>query len=370
MSAKRETDLDVVRGIAILLAMGWHFNAHETGVAPLDWLLWPGRAFGWAGVDLFFVLSGFLVGRLVMQERQRTGQFDARRFLVRRAFKLWPILYIFLALMALAVPWETFAWQIGTHLQNYIRTPVATHLWSLAVEEHFYLAFAVLFPIWARRCGPGGKPVLLGTLLMLILAAPVLRFIAVQFEVEPVAVQMQTQYRMDALSFGVMLSVLCVHYPALFERLVQMKWLWAPLALGLYAVLAVTSKVSPVGMVAGFSVSYLAGAALMLAIYRSGVEKWAPRASAAVAFMGLYSYAMYIWHVPAARAVEAAARRVPLHPALELAATYGAAIVVAWAVTRAIERPFLKLRDKLFPAFGSRQGAVATELVVPGSLRS
>lgn len=370
MSARRETDLDVVRGLAILLAMGWHFNGQDTGIAPLDWLLWPGRAFGWAGVDLFFVLSGFLVGRLVMQEQRRTGGFDARRFLVRRAFKLWPILYIFLGAMALAVPWQTFAWQIGLHLQNYVRTPVATHLWSLAVEEHFYLAFALIFPLWARSAGEGRNTrALLGALALLIAAAPVLRFAAVQFGVVPVAIQIQTQYRMDALAFGVLLAAMCIHYPQLFDRLVQMKGLWALLALGLYAILSVTSKVSPGGMVAGFSLSYLAGGALLLLIYRCGIETWAPRLSGCVAFMGLYSYAMYIWHVPMAHAVTAVAKRLALPPALELLAAYGASIVAAWAVTRVIERPFLRLRDTLFPAFGSPQRRDAADLAVPRPLR-
>ncbi|MBI5334686.1 MAG: hypothetical protein HZB72_08900 [Burkholderiales bacterium] len=208
----------------------------------------------------------------------------------------------------------------------------------------------------------------MGSLALLIVAAPLLRFIAVQRAIEPVVVQIQTQYRMDALAFGVLLSVLCVHYPAVFDRLVRLKWLWAPLALLLYTALALVSKASALGMVVGFSASYLAGAALLLLIYRSGIETWAPRLSAAVAFMGLYSYAMYIWHVPAARAVEALAKRVTVHPAIGLLATYGAAIVAAWAVTRAIERPFLRLRDKLFPAFGSGRGDSGGAPAVAGAL--
>src|SRR5690349_15272952 len=109
----RRLDLDVVRGIAILLAMGWHFNHGDSGNAVLDVLQWPGGTFGWAGVDLFFVLSGFLVGRLVLREHQRTGGFDGRRFSLRRGLKLWPVLYVFLVLYAFigSEPWQSYFWQ-------------------------------------------------------------------------------------------------------------------------------------------------------------------------------------------------------------------------------------------------------------------
>src|SRR4051812_48765288 len=95
--AGRRLDLDVVRGLAIVLALGWHFSRERTGNVVLDVLTGPGHTFGWAGVDLFFVLSGFLLGRLVLTEQARTGRFDGRRFTARRLLKLWPVLYVFLA---------------------------------------------------------------------------------------------------------------------------------------------------------------------------------------------------------------------------------------------------------------------------------
>src|SRR3712207_4625502 len=67
----RRLDLDVVRGLAIVLALGAHFSKEPSGNVVLDLLTWPGDTFGWAGVDLFFVLSGFLVGTLVFTEHVR-----------------------------------------------------------------------------------------------------------------------------------------------------------------------------------------------------------------------------------------------------------------------------------------------------------
>ena len=144
----RRLDLDVVRGLAIVLALGWHFSPSPSGNVVVDALQWPGHRFGWAGVDLFFVLSGFLMGQLVLRERARTGRFDGRRFTARRALRLWPVLYVFLAVQAVlgADPAGSYLWQNALHVQNYAGTSL-THLWSLAVEEHFYLLLLSLIHI-------------------------------------------------------------------------------------------------------------------------------------------------------------------------------------------------------------------------------
>src|SRR3954471_9289045 len=171
----RRLDLDVVRGVAILLALGWHFSWARSGNAVLDALQWPGRQFGWAGVDLFFVLSGFLMGQLVLRERARTGRFDGRRFTARRLLRLWPVLYVFLAVHAVLgdEPLSSYLWQNALHVQNYAGTSLA-HLWSLAVEEHFYLGLAVLFPLFARR--GGSVKVLVAALVGVLVTALALRY--------------------------------------------------------------------------------------------------------------------------------------------------------------------------------------------------
>src|SRR3954451_21567996 len=150
----RRLDLDVVRGVAIVLALGWHFSPTRSGNAVLDALQFPGHQFGWAGVDLFFVLSGFLMGQLVLRERARTGGFDGRRFTARRVLRLWPVLYVFLAVQAVFddEPPGSYLWQNALHVQNFAGTSLP-HAWSLAVEEHFYLALAILVPVFARRRG-------------------------------------------------------------------------------------------------------------------------------------------------------------------------------------------------------------------------
>src|SRR5215212_9989778 len=131
----RRLDLDVVRGLAIVLALGWHFSGERSGNPVLDALTAPGRSFGWAGVDLFFVLSGFLLGRLVLTEQARTGRFDGWRFTIRRVLKLWPVLYVFLALEVL---FPLFARRRGsprvlaTVLVGILVAALALRIWGVA----------------------------------------------------------------------------------------------------------------------------------------------------------------------------------------------------------------------------------------------
>jgi peptidoglycan/LPS O-acetylase OafA/YrhL len=88
MVSSRLSQLDVLRGVAILLVIGRHPVVEATAagrIAPLANLWYH---FGWTGVDLFFVLSGFLIGGLLFAELRRTGRLNVSRFLIRRAFKI------------------------------------------------------------------------------------------------------------------------------------------------------------------------------------------------------------------------------------------------------------------------------------------
>jgi peptidoglycan/LPS O-acetylase OafA/YrhL len=362
--AGRRLDLDVVRGLAIVLALGWHFSGEQSGNAVVDALTWPGHMFGWAGVDLFFVLSGFLLGRLVLTEQARTGRFDGRRFTARRLLKLWPVLYVFLAVQALAGPeaWTSYLWQNALHVQNYAGTSL-THLWSLAVEEHFYLALAVLFPLFARR--RGSPRVLAAILVGVLVAALALRIWGAVHGVSDVRLQWRSHYRVDSLAAGVLLALVSIHWPERFERLrARRGLLLGVLAAGVLHLVTV-GKQGPVGSTVGFTVAYLTAGALLLLLYRAA---WVPRArwiTAPVALLGRYSYGIYIWHVFAAAV---ALDLVPgTGPAPETASAqavkYGAAVAVGVLATVAVEKPVLRLRDRLLPAKDHHRSSAETRSI-------
>jgi len=350
-TSDRRLDLDVVRGVAILLAIGWHFNKGLSGNGVLDALQWPGRTFGWAGVDLFFVLSGFLVGQLVFKEHKRTGRFDGWRFTWRRALKLWPVLYVFLAIQGLfgSAPAGDYLWQSAFHVQNYIGLDSFGHLWSLAVEEHFYLVLVVLFPLAVRR--RFSPRVLLGVLAGLLVAALALRVWGQFAGVSPIRLQWRSHFRVDALAAGVLLAAIAVYRPAVFDRLLRLRPLWVLVSgLGL-AWLVLVPKTVPLGTTVGFTVAYLTSAAFLLSMYRAA---WVPRArlvTAPMAALGRFSYGVYIWHTAGAMFVlgflpgDAYHQSSPLVQVIK----YTSAIAVGVLATALVEKPVLRLRDRLLP---------------------
>ena len=344
----RRLDLDVVRGLAIVLALGWHFSGDPSGNLVVDTLTFPGRQFGWVGVDLFFVLSGFLLGNLVLKEQARTGGFDGRRFTARRLLKLWPVLYVFLAVQALAgpEPWASYLWQNALHLQNYAGTSL-THLWSLAVEEHFYLVLAILFPLFARR--KGSPRLLAGILVGILVAALALRIWGSIDGVSDVRLQWRTHVRVDSLAAGVMLALISVHWPQLFERLrTNRKLLIGVLVVGV-AEIASIGKHGPIGTTIGFTVAYLTAAALLLLVYKAAWVGKARVLSVPMAFLGRYSYGIYIWHIFVAATLVHVLHLDEASPIGQVL-RYGVAIAVGVLATVAVEKPVLRLRDRLFPA--------------------
>jgi peptidoglycan/LPS O-acetylase OafA/YrhL len=116
---------------------------------------------GWVGVDLFFVLSGFLISGLLFDEYKRLGSIAFKRFMIRRMFKLYPAFYTMLivnyfaesALGHVSSPAQYLT--EATYLQNYL-SPIWGHTWSLVVEEHFYILLP-LFLLALIRLSSNGE---------------------------------------------------------------------------------------------------------------------------------------------------------------------------------------------------------------------
>jgi peptidoglycan/LPS O-acetylase OafA/YrhL len=348
----RRLDLDVVRGIAILLAMGWHLGLDDSGWPVVDALMWPARTFGWAGVDLFFVLSGFLMGGIVFREREKTGNFDSGRFLARRAFKLWPVFYAFLfAQLVLGDnTWQSFFFQSFFHVQNYLVSSHA-HLWSLAVEEHFYLALALAAPLLFRgKVSDKAMMIGLGAVLVIPLGLRVAGLIS-----GATATQLQTltHFRLDGLAAGVLLAFVSIRFPKVLERMLRYRLLWLLMVLAAIAFLAGFPKGSGLGSTVGYTVTMLGATAFLLLLYKA---EWVPRLSFVlrpIGLLGIYSYALYLWHMAAARVAERIVEKVLPGfdaPLIETAINYIFAILVAVTITCLVEWPALKLRNKVMPA--------------------
>ncbi|GEM_PF-1582236 len=346
-SHRREIDLDIVRGVAILLAIGWHINHIPTGYPIVDALLAPGATIGWAGVDLFFVLSGFLIGSAIIREIQRTGGFDYKKFFIRRVFRLWPVLYVFLFSMLAIVPFSDFFWQSALHVQNYIRPKSAHHLWSLAVEEHFYLIMGVMIPIvvvnWNWR---KSLPVIL---ISTIFLSFFLRLLGVLFWWGDSDFSAQTHYRLDALSAGVLLSFVATEKVDLFNKIIKYRALYLVIVVFGVCFLWVTPRDSDLGLTVGYSVAWISSLSFILMLYKSGVEKNIYYIAILLAFIGQVSYPLYLWHVPVLKAVEMLGDRLAVSGGVLIFLAYSAAIALSAGMTILVERPVMRWRDKRFP---------------------
>jgi peptidoglycan/LPS O-acetylase OafA/YrhL len=361
----RTIELDFLRGIAIIAVMGYHFHNVDTGLRLIPIIEYPFTHFGREGVNLFFTLSGFLVGGLLLRQYADTGSIDARRFIVRRIFKIWPAYYVLIAFHVLAGrhPTSSFLVQNLTHLQNYLGTSI-TQTWSLAVEEHFYLFLPALLLVFARwRLNANAILSLLGALCLVVLAARSIRVVDGGFD----AAFFQTQYRIDSLLAGVMLAAVYWMKPELYQDLANRKgWLLAIVALLVLWLAFATSHIALDESI-GYTIQaigYVALIVLVLEHSRALARTWLFRA---VAWVGVYSYGIYLWHSVAFAPADiliakATALGLPrlLVWAAALAFQTAIAISVGYVTTRLVEFPFLRIRNALFPVGGPARESTAS----------
>jgi peptidoglycan/LPS O-acetylase OafA/YrhL len=344
---QRNSELDFVRGIAILMVMAHHFGLAPVGHPILRALQTPGNLMGQTGVDVFFVLSGFLVGGLLLKEYKSTGTIRAKRFLLRRGLKIWPAyyFYIFAEVVVRKHPLNSFLVPNLLHLQNYLGTSLL-HTWTLSIEEHFYLLLALAMAYMASRHWPADR--MLKSFLWVIGGVIVIRCVTV-YEGWPGAFT-YTHDRLDALLFGVVLATLFHFFPEKFDRIASHNWILAGVAAAavtLYAAFDSTSLRYSIGL----TVLYIGYGAFLLLVYRhSGrFKEW--RLYKWIAAIGLYSYGIYLWHNSVRDPLTHLSQHLPdavRWPCLTVA-EYAAAISVGVVTTLLIEWPFLKIRDRIFP---------------------
>ena len=369
--AGRSIELDFIRGIAIIAVMGYHFHAVHTGNYLIQIIEYPLKNFGREGVNLFFTLSGFLVGGLLLRQYAETGHVDARRFIIRRIFRIWPAYYALILFHMLAGrhPWNTFLVQNLTHLQNYLGTSI-TQTWSLAVEEHFYLVLPALLLLFARwRLGAWTIVSVLTGVCVVVLTARC--FAVANGNLEGTFAY--TQYRIDSLLFGVILSVIYWMKPGIYQQIAKQKWLLIGCVAVLCAWLAFAIKNIALDQSIGYTIQAIGFAALIVLVmeYSGSLRSsWAYRG---VAWIGLYSYGIYLWHSLALAPGDLLIRKATalgLTPSLiwivALTGQFVIAIGIGYVTSRAIEYPFMLMRNALFPE--KRNSSVRAEVPASGQL--
>jgi len=363
--------LDGLRGIAILLVMLHHFTYYRP-TEGTDALIGSVIFFGWTGVDLFFVLSGFLITGILLDTRGSERYFTT--FYARRTLRIFPLYYLVLFIAFVVLPrfpalhlvlmgqhssppqWPY--WIYGTNFLIADRGWVHGWVdisWSLAIEEQFYLIWPLV--IWISP--PRAVAVLCAAI---IVAEPVARVWARESMMQALPLYVLTWFRLDGLAVGALLAV--AQRSGLLPSLDR----WAPVVI--IAAVAGLIAASIWGghtwwwnrqmQQYGYSlIAVTAGAMLVTAINRPADSLWPRMLSAGwLRAFGKYSYSLYLTHAPVMRAVREYVFNPEDYPTLAIAPWigqvlfYGAAtapaFALAWLSWRLFEAPILRLKAR-FP---------------------
>lgn len=339
--------LDGVRGLAILAVMVFHFRAPDL---PRWAAAAPGL--GWAGVDLFFVLSGFLITGILLDTRDSSRCLPV--FWMRRVLRIFPLYFaalaVFLAVSPAAwLPAEPDRRYYWLYLNNWLNllenrdvNHLLGHFWSLAVEEQFYLLWPVVVwalpPAWTLRVASAG-----------IAGIVVARAAAVLYGIDPEFIYRNTCFRLDALLAGA--ACACLARTADAGRLAGLAHRGIPVAAAGLALTVAAARsthyqnqwIQIVGyplLWFGFS-SFVLGSALAPA-------RWAWASAKPLRELGKYSYGLYVWHWPVACALVYLWRRWSIDgwsaaAAMQLCGFAGS-VALAWTSYHVLEAPMLTLK--------------------------
>ena len=339
--------LDGLRGIAILLVMLFHLEV-------------PGFSLGWSGVPLFFVLSGFLITGILLQEKERGFGDFLRSFYLKRTLRIFPLFYAYLAvnfvlLVATHRSTAGYGWYV-TYLQNYqmgialyagkLLPGMVGHTWSLAVEEQFYLAWPFLVYFLNRRH-------LIVVCALLTLAAPAVRWAILQHNGNVYLANITLPSCIDMMAYGGLLALLRGS-KAGHGTVCVMFVVGGALAAYAIATLGLAAFWEPVNWVKPAfylftALAFIFGMLIWLA--HASPDSVVSRALSIhpLLFTGKISYGLYMWHLLCFSAVKKLASKFDLLTSPIVLAVMS--IVVAYAVATlsffCFETYFLRMKDRL-----------------------
>ena len=365
--SRRILGLDGLRAIAILAVIVWHSQGSLGGPERLGALA-PFVMSGWVGVDLFFALSGFLITTLLLVEERAHHRLDLRAFYARRARRILPAFYAVLLLdyFVFSKLWMCHSTLIGrapapllahlsffTFWSNYYVHYVAplqpgaalTALWSLCVEEHFYLLWPLTLVLLT------GRRARLVLVAVTCACLPLLRYLVRAHELDtPMAVHFVSHYRMDSILWG---AAGALAFPELADhprarRLVLVAATAIAASLVAAGQLCIVPPPTPLGAALGYSA--LAAASMLLVVEAAATQsstlvaalEWSPLRQ-----IGEVSYGMYLLHLPmldfARSLVFSVTDNATIYSALaRLLVGVALTIGSAGLLQRLVERPFLR----------------------------
>jgi peptidoglycan/LPS O-acetylase OafA/YrhL len=379
-AASRAPGLDLLRAAAIVVVMLYHLSSHGFDIAG------PGRH-GWMGVDLFFVLSGYLIGWQLLREIAAGRTPDWTGFFLGRAWRILPAYLTVLALYLALPAWREAdamppLWQFLTFTMNvlpdHLTQRVYSHAWSLCVEEHFYVLFPLTVWLLARR---GRMPGPVATVVgagMVFGAGMVLRDWQWRHAVAPhlapggdaaraVAgyvggIYSPTWARLDALLAGILLAAVRAFRPAWWTRVLAHGWMLIGAGLALLGAASQVDVLGNPGAVFLYPLVALGGACLLLGLL-SPRTPFGRRALPGARMLAGLAFSLYLTNRQVYAWLDGVTGDLAARTPLAGFVLYNAAaLAVAALLYAAVERPGLRLRAKLLAA---RASGLATARPAP-----
>jgi len=343
----RKKGLDILRAIAVILVLFRHSDLDNNLI----------QHFGWLGVDLFFVLSGFLISNILFIEYQTFGSINIKKFLIRRGFKIFPPFYFFLFSTLLlnyifnisTLEWNRLISEL-LYLQSYLPR-IWNHTWSLSVEEHFYILFSISAFILSRKNLLRKNKVIISFLLLLFLLSFLMRFyISYPHKNDNSFGFIQTHLRSDGIIIGILISYL-YNFTKWSNKLLSNKWIVflissLLIAPGFYfkggGFFMNTIGLTTVNL--GFSLLVLLS--LDFDKYIKNVSlKYLRMPLNILCFVGVNSYSIYLWHLNSKDIIYSFLTFSPFFMTIiYISLSIGIGILMSYL----IEKSFLRLRDTLY----------------------
>ena len=361
-SIKRNREIDFLRGIAILLVIFFH----DRTIPFLN-------RTGWMGVDLFFVLSGFLVSGLLFKEYNRYQKISAKQFLIRRGFKIYPVFYIFLIISFLLAKMVDHNFEgkkllfEALFLRNY-GPGMWGHTWSLCVEEHFYFFLAFTMYLFARYKQIENSKLVNGFFILVMVGCLANRIVFPEiiplYKKSAWLTHVQTHFRIDSLSFGVLIFYNRFYNKEKFTAFFQKtKSYLLPLAILIMLPVMIMAPEDPAKTCSdffmrsfGYVTLYLGfGMILIYFVSKENINKLLDKYLSKtfvnlISHIGLYSYSIYVFHTMIRKYI---VLNIPVSPYLQTVIFVVLAVLAGMFTGKYVEVYFLKIRDKYFPSRSS-----------------
>lgn len=341
--------LDGLRAIAALMVLFTHYILDVGG---------PGFRYGWNGVQIFFVISGYLITLILLSQKNEAAVPRLKmtaNFVIKRALRLFPVYYLYITVLVIISVYtglwltkEGTLWHFYTYTQNYLflkegfQSSLISHTWSLAVEEQFYLFWPFVIFFIPRRAE-------LWVLIAVFLTGIASKIYFIHFYYTPGTVKGVTLIHFDMLGAGALLAY-CMYYQVEAVKKFMNRYSTLLFVAGLAVSLTQTITGYEDAVLLPLSLAVMAVALVFMCTHKTNAAKYSILEWPVLVRIGKISYGVYLYHKPVPYFVKAVLSRLGwlehVHPVLLFILCFAITIGIAAASWHFFERRFLRLKER------------------------